>query len=130
MPFRIFGTAFFIIERIANAKQVFYYCIVICKRMGFLKISVLAAAISVVGFGCSTDGDVARYVDGMLIDLSEFGCKWVLEVPDDRLEPNNISEFSIDLTDSLKVRFAYVEDDDQTSECFFTVVRLLDIYEK
>ena len=102
--------------------------------MGFLKISVLAAAISVVGFGCSTDGDVARYVDGMLVDLSEFGCGWVIDSDRQLFEPTNIDDTNIvkfNLTDSLIVRFAYVEADNQRSECRVgTVVSLLDIYEK
>lgn len=99
--------------------------------MGLLKISVLAGAISTASFGCSENGDVARYVDGMLVDYTKYtGCGWVLELPDDRLEPININDFKLDLTDSLKVRFAYVVDNDSISECHLTVVRLLDIYEK
>ncbi|MBR5644230.1 MAG: hypothetical protein IKW77_08585 [Salinivirgaceae bacterium] len=100
--------------------------------MGFLKLPVLAMAITSATLGCSTDGDVAKYVDGMLVDYSAFdGCGWVLESSDGLLEPLNISDFSFDLTDSLKVRFAYVEADNQRSECRVgTVVSLLDIYEK
>jgi len=100
--------------------------------MGLLKISVLAGAISTASLGCSTDSDVARYVDGMLIDYTAFdGCGWVIDSDKQLFEPLNVNEFAIDLSDSLRVRFAYVEDDDQKSSCRVgTVIRLLDIYEK
>ena len=133
MPFRIFGTAFFIIERIANAKQVFYYCIVICKRMGLLKLPVLTMAITAATLGCSSDDDVVKYNDGMLVDYSKFtGCGWVIESDNERFEPTNLDKFDtvIVLIDSMKVRFACVEEDDQTSSCMVgTVVRLIDIYQ-
>ena len=103
--------------------------------MGLLKLSVLAMAVSAAGFGCSADSDVARYVDGMLIDYTAFdGCGWVIDSDRQLFEPININDTNIvkfNLTDSLTVRFAYVEDDNQRSECRVgTVVRLLDIYEK
>lgn len=100
--------------------------------MGFLKISVLALAITAAGFGCSEDSDVARYVDGMLIDYTAFdGCGWVIDSDKQLFEPLNVNDFALDLADSLKVRFAYVEDDDQKSSCRVgTVISLLDIYEK
>ena len=100
--------------------------------MGFLKISVLTLALSAAALGCTEDGDVARYVDGMLVDYTAFdGCGWVIDSDNQLFEPLNVNEFAIDLTDSLRVRFAYVEDDDQKSDCRVgTVISLLDIYEK
>ena len=100
--------------------------------MGLLKISVLAGAISAASLGCSKDADVARYVDGLLIDYTAFdGCGWVIDSDKQLFEPLNVNEFAIDLSDSLRVRFAYAEDDDQKSSCRVgTVIRLLDIYEK
>ncbi len=100
--------------------------------MGLLKISVLAGAISTASLGCSTDSDVARYVDGMLIDYTAFdGCGWVIDSDNQLFEPTNIDDtcFRIHLVDSVKVRFAYTEDEDQKSLCRVgTVIKLLDIY--
>ena len=91
-------------------------------------------AITAATIGCTTDNDVVSYVDGLLVDYSAFdGCGWVLESSDGLLEPVNIFDttFKINLTDSLKVRFAYVETDNQRSECRVgTVVKLIDIYSK
>ena len=103
--------------------------------MGFSKLSVWMMVVSAAIFGCSTDSDVARYVDGMLIDYTAFdGCGWVIDSDRQLFEPMNIDDTNIvkfNLTDSLTVRFAYVEDDNQRSECRVgTVIRLLDIYEK
>jgi hypothetical protein len=100
--------------------------------MGFLKLPFLAMAMATATFGCSSDCDVVSYVDGMLVDYRDFtGCEWVIESDKLLLEPVNVYDFSLDLTDSLKVRFAYAEDDNQKSACRVgTVVRLLDIYEK
>ena len=99
--------------------------------MGLLKLSVLAMAVLAAGFGCSTDGDVVKYSDGMLVDYSKFaGCGWIIESDNDRFEPTNLDKFDtiIVLTDSMKVRFACVEEDDQTSGCMVgTVVKLIDI---
>ena len=100
--------------------------------MGFLKISVLTLALSAASFGCSNDNDVARYVDGMLVDYTAFdGCGWVIDSDNQLFEPLNIEDtcFRIHLVDSVKVRFAYTEDVDQKSLCRVgTVIKLLDIY--
>lgn len=100
--------------------------------MKFLIFPVLTIAMVTATLGCSSDGDVVKYNDGMLVDYRDFtGCEWVIESDRLLLEPVNVYDFKLDLTDSLKVRFAYVEDDDQKSACRVgTVVRLLDIYEK
>ena len=100
--------------------------------MGLLKLSVLALAVSAAGFGCSADSDVVKYNDGMLVDYSKFtGCGWIIETDRQPFEPTNIDDTNIvkfNLIDSMKVRFACVEEDDQTSGCMVgTVVKLIDI---
>ena len=101
--------------------------------MGFLKYPVLAMAMATASLGCSSDGDVVKYNDGMLVDYSKFtGCGWVIESDNERFEPTNLDKFDsvIVLIDSMKVRFAYVEEDDQTSSCMVgPVVKLIDIYQ-
>jgi hypothetical protein len=102
--------------------------------MGIIRISVLAAVLSLAGFGCAVDDDSAmyEYVNGQLIDMSKFaGCGWVIDYEGHKLEPQNIADFAIVLADSIQVRFAYDVATDQNSECMMgTVVKLIDIYRK
>ena len=102
--------------------------------MGIIRLSILTAMLLSVGAGCSVDSDAAlyEYVDGQLVDMTKFkGCGWVIEYDGYTLEPMNIDDFSIELTDSVRVRFAYDIADNQNSECMMgTVVKLIDIYRK
>lgn len=101
--------------------------------MSIIKISALALVL-VFSSACTSDDDgcAVEYVDGMLIDMGKFdGCGWVLEYDGCMLEPSNLNQFNLTLTDSLSVRFAYAVSKEQVSACMVgTVVDLLDIYEK
>jgi hypothetical protein len=82
---------------------------------------------------CSKNDHAGSDLDsGILMDWSKFdGCGWVIELDNHDhtiLEPDNLSQFSIDLTDSLSVKISYYINPDQSSSCMAgTVIHLNEI---
>ncbi len=82
----------------------------------FFILIMLAAALLLAGCPADNcpDGDKA-----VLRDLTGLdGCRWVFELEDgQRLEPINLHEFDIELTDRQKVKISYTEATDMMSIC-------------
>jgi len=84
--------------------------------------------------GCASDDDSDAGLEihqesGMLIDISKFeGCGWVFQYDNYILEPQNLSDFDITLTDSMPVDIRYYVLQDQKTTCKMgLVVCLVDI---
>jgi hypothetical protein len=99
---------------------------------------ILLLSIVLLGLGyfltrCAQNKDeLTTQSVGLLMDWSSFdGCGWVIELKNSDhtiLEPNNLLQFNITLTDSMLVKFVYEVDADQSSSCMAgTVVHLLEI---
>lgn len=82
---------------------------------------------------CSkNDSTNTNLSSGILMNWSKFdGCGWVIELDNHDhtiLEPNNLGQFPITLTDSLPVNFTYEIAPNQSSSCMAgTVVKIIDI---
>ena len=64
-----------------------------------------------------------KWVDAILVNKTGFdGCGWVLLLNDTHLEPTNLKDFDIELTDGKPVSVKYVAATDMMSICMIGMI--------
>lgn len=103
--------------------------------MKVFSVMLFLTAVVLVSFNrCSKDEETKDgMLSGILLNWSGFdGCGWVIELDDNQyVEPRNLTDFNLTLTDSMQVSLRYHIADNQASDCMAgTVVDLIEIVEK
>ncbi|MDW3197264.1 MAG: hypothetical protein R8G66_33105 [Cytophagales bacterium] len=89
--------------------------------------------IAIIFIGCKDDEPNLDCASGTLFNETGFdGCGWVIQLDDDTtLEPINLDDFEIELTEGLPVCVEYIEVDNLFSICMVgRIVEITSIIER
>ncbi len=92
------------------------------KKIILLVILIISLSIS----GCHKC-HLYNLVDGTIVRKSVDGCTWLIQLDNNSLlEPTNLNNFKVTVSDGQKVRLSYSENKNQMSICMMGTIVDLD----